>query len=390
MQIFRSAQRANLNIYALDPGNYWPSSGYSAAPIEGGGSPSFLQTLAENTGGRALLRTHQFDAFVNDVFAENGSYYLLGYASASRKPASQLRTLDVRVNRPGLQVRARNGYYPSAPGSGRSANRPVAGLPSDFAALHGVLGDVLPKADLPLRATTAVVARPGSREASVIVQLSVREPSPPAGREVMDTLSIAITAADSVGRIRPFTMEAEVRVRPAGTAELPFDIVAEMRLPPGRHRVRAAATSRRMGTSGSIFLDVDVPNFQNAPLALSGLVIHADPAWTAVGSRRAVLSILPLVPTTRRDFTAADRVTAFLRVYRSGRDLSVPVTLTTTILDGAGAQVGEAVQTIGAVQASDISIDLGRFALGPGPHLLTVEARAGRDTVRRQLTFTRH
>ena len=163
-----------------------------------------------------------------------------------------------------------------------------------------------------------------------------------------------------------------------------------MRLPPGRHRLRAAATSRRLGTSGSVFVDVDVPDFQNAPLALSGLVVHADPAWTAVGSRRAVLSILPLVPTTRRDFTATDRVTALLRVYRSGRDLSVLVTLTTTVLDGKGVQVGEAVQTVGAVQASDISIDLGRFPLGPGPHLLTVEARAGRDTVRRQLTFTRH
>jgi VWFA-related protein len=400
VRVIRNSQRANVNIYGLHPGNYWASSGVDAEirdltePVrltqKSDGGDSYLQTLAENTGGRALLRTHEFDEFVNDVFIENGSYYLLGYVSTSSKPADQLRRLDVRVNRPGMQVRARNGYYPPDPVSGRSADRRLAGLPPDFAALHGVLGDVLPKADLPLRATTAVVARPGSREASVIVQLGVREPSPPAGQQVLDTLSIAITASDSVGRVRPFTMEAEVRVRPAGASDLPFDVVAEMRLPPGRHRLRAAATSRRLGTSGSVFLDVDVPNFQSAPLALSGLVIHADPAWTAVGSRRAVLSILPLVPTTRRDFSAADRVTAFVRVYRSGRDLSVPVTLTTTVLDGNGAQVGEAVQTVGPVRTTDISIDLGRFALGPGPHLLTVEARAGRDEARRQMTFTRH
>jgi hypothetical protein len=112
----------------------------------------------------------------------------------------------------------------------------------------------------------------------------VRESSPPAGREVIDTLSIAITAADSVGRIRLHTMEAEVRLRPNAAAELPFDVVAEMRLPPGRHRLRAAATSRRLGTSGSVFVDVDVPNFQSTPLALSSLVVHADPAWTVVGS----------------------------------------------------------------------------------------------------------
>jgi hypothetical protein len=287
-------------------------------------------------------------------------------------------------------VRARNGYFPpDRPDAERKGERQL-NLPEDFAKLHGALGGVLPKTDLPLRATTAVWARPGQREASVIVQLGVKEPSPPVGREVIDTLSIAITATDSVGRIRPHTMEAEVRLQPHAAAELPFDVVAEMRLPSGHHRLRAAVASRRLGTSGSIFVDVDVPNFQNAPLALSSLVLHAEPAWTAVGSRRAVASILPIVPTTRRDFTAVDRVQVFFQVYRTGRDLSFPVTLTTTVLDSAGSQAREAVQTIAPARSADVSIDFGGFALGAGPHLLTVEARAGREMARRQLTFTRH
>ena len=87
---------------------------------------------------------------------------------------------------------------------------------------------------------------------------------------------------------------------------------------PERYSLRMAAKGAATGESGSVFYDLDVPDFSQEPFSLSGLILSAA-TGPPTKPHDPLASMLPLVPTTRRGFTLADQVTAFLRVDQGER-----------------------------------------------------------------------
>jgi Ca-activated chloride channel family protein len=89
----RAAARANVSVYVIDP--------------EGltGGRPDDARTFAEETGGEAFVNSNLFDRAADQIWAEAGHYYLLGYEPPPSNAKSH--AIEVRVNRPGMHVRAR-------------------------------------------------------------------------------------------------------------------------------------------------------------------------------------------------------------------------------------------------------------------------------------------
>ena len=75
-----------------------------------------LRTLAQDTGGRAFFPTRIAD--LTDVYAqiadELASQYTIGYTSANPKRDGAWRRVAVRVSRPNVTARAKNGYYAPA------------------------------------------------------------------------------------------------------------------------------------------------------------------------------------------------------------------------------------------------------------------------------------
>jgi VWFA-related protein len=85
--------RANASMYSLEP------NGGSRRNAMTGGS------IAEATGGEAFINTTDLARPIDIIRRDTGSYYLLGYWPAgSDKP---LHSIEVKVNRRGLRVRAR-------------------------------------------------------------------------------------------------------------------------------------------------------------------------------------------------------------------------------------------------------------------------------------------
>ena len=80
---------------------------------------SFLRTIADETGGRAILGHNNLAEPFAQIARDNGSYYLLGFRP--RTPAGRtFRELRVRVKRDDVRVFARQGYGEPG-GSGRNA-----------------------------------------------------------------------------------------------------------------------------------------------------------------------------------------------------------------------------------------------------------------------------
>src|SRR5262249_15436664 len=70
-----------------------------------------LVTLASDTGGKAFLDSNDFSGVYTKVIADTSAYYLLGYSSTNPARDGRFRRIKVKLNKPGLKVEHRNGYY---------------------------------------------------------------------------------------------------------------------------------------------------------------------------------------------------------------------------------------------------------------------------------------
>jgi Ca-activated chloride channel family protein len=73
-----------------------------------------LTQLATETGGRSFFidRVAQLSAIYHDIETELRSQYLLAYQSSKQGNDGKFRTVEVRLDRPGLDARTVPGYYP--------------------------------------------------------------------------------------------------------------------------------------------------------------------------------------------------------------------------------------------------------------------------------------
>ncbi len=115
-EITRAANRANATLYTVDPrglvgttdaGQQIDQDEWTTHIQKTQGS---MRTLAENTGGFALLNANDFGPGLKRVDAETSDYYVLGFYSSNRDSAKRVRELEVKVRRPGVTVSSRRFY----------------------------------------------------------------------------------------------------------------------------------------------------------------------------------------------------------------------------------------------------------------------------------------
>jgi hypothetical protein len=259
--------------------------------------------------------------------------------------------------------------------------------------LSTAIAGLLPAADVPLEITLAPFATADRKSATVAVVLGVREPPPESAtsERVTQTVDLQTSVFTIEGAARGSSRQtAKVVLRPGATGQLHYELLAHVDLKPGRYTLRVAASSQSSQKTGSVYADLDVPDFE-APLALSGVVLSKTPA-VASAPKDALARILPIVPTSERQFLSSDRITVFARIYTNGKSVD-PVRLTTRIRDARDRivvdQPGEiATAAFGAsTHAADYRFALPIDTLGPGPHVLTIESSLGRERVERSVVF---
>ena len=70
-----------------------------------------LATFAAMTGGTNCFNTNELVNCFRKASKDTESYYMVGYYRNSKNNKPGWRPLDVKITRPGLQIRARNGYW---------------------------------------------------------------------------------------------------------------------------------------------------------------------------------------------------------------------------------------------------------------------------------------
>jgi VWFA-related protein len=70
-----------------------------------------LDTMADQTGGKAFYNTNGLKEAIARIVSNGSSYYTLAYPTTNKTWNGQLRHIKVSVDRPGVQLQYRHGYY---------------------------------------------------------------------------------------------------------------------------------------------------------------------------------------------------------------------------------------------------------------------------------------
>jgi VWFA-related protein len=111
-----SANRANASIYTIDPrglqgvvgaDRYLDQSEWRTYIQK---TTSSLRYVAEETGGFPIVNTNDFASELKKVDNETSDYYVLGFYSSNPDSTKRTRTLEVKVDRPNINVASRREY----------------------------------------------------------------------------------------------------------------------------------------------------------------------------------------------------------------------------------------------------------------------------------------
>jgi len=114
------ADRSGVSVYTISTNNDWVTvdeNTETSHKYEYTAGDNVLRELADETGGRSFFpfRIDDLAQSFLDIGNELRSQYLIGYSPPYKEADGQFHHVDLRVERKGLIVRSRKGYFATAP-----------------------------------------------------------------------------------------------------------------------------------------------------------------------------------------------------------------------------------------------------------------------------------
>jgi VWFA-related protein len=396
-----AATRANVSFYAVDPRGL---GGLSQEAIEIAALPDdpsiisptalhqellqsqdSLRTISNETGGFAAVNRNDFSTTFARIVSENSSYYVLGYTSTDTRRDGRFRKIDIRVSRPGLEVRARKGYV--AP-KGRPASRTSVNEDTS-AQLSAAMQSPVPISALGISVFAAPLKGSGNK-ASLLLAVEVDGAKLRFTQKdgvFADDVEVAVLAVDDRGEIRDGGRDLlNLRLRPETHALVSRSgtrILRRLEVPPGRYQLRVGVRDGGSGAVGSVLSDLDVPDFSKAALSMSGLLLTSASAnrIPTANPDPDFSKVMPGPPVTLREFPQNDVLAVFAEVYDNLTKTPHRVSIKTTVLSDTGTVVfaaegerrNDELKGASGGYGHTTTIPLKGFA--PGRYVLRVEAR---------------
>jgi hypothetical protein len=158
-------------------------------------------------------------------------------------------------------------------------------------------------------------------------------------------------------------------------------LTRRLEVPPGRYQIRVAARESNGAAVGAVSLDVDVPDFSKAPLAMSGLALASVFASRTVTANpdAGFKDVLPGPATSLRTFPRGDTLSLFAEVH-DNQKIAHRVAIRTTVTGESGQitfsasdeRLSEDLGGKGGAFGHTVTIPLAEMA--PGRYVLRVEA----------------
>ncbi|HKV91497.1 MAG TPA: VWA domain-containing protein [Candidatus Angelobacter sp.] len=332
-----TAIKANVAIYTTDargleaepPGGSASTASlrgtamYSGTAVESRLDANFasqetLTTLSGDTGGKAFLDTNDLGQVFDRVQRDTSVYYVLGYRSSNPLRDGKYRHIQVKLNRPGLNLEFRKGYY--APKDYQHFN-----AEDKEQQMTDELASDLPNTDVAVY-MAASYFRMDDRRFYVPVSLVVpgsQIPFVKGGDKDKATLDIIGEVLDElkrpVGSVREtvkLSLDASQEVRRKNVQySTGFLLVA------GKYHFKFVVRENQSGRLGSFESDFAVPDIKKAPLKMSSVVLASQrQPYTKKTQNPLVRDGNELVPNIAHVFTPDQHLYFFYEVYDPTKD----------------------------------------------------------------------
>lgn len=335
------ANRSNATFYTMDPRGLVAASGAGYDALRG--RQESLQNLAAGTDGFAVLNSNDLDKGLRRIADDLSFYYLLGYHSTNSKLDGKHRTIRVRVKRPGVDVRARQGYRAATEAEIAAATPPGSAAPpgaAPVAEAMGVLARARPDARLRVRAAAVGPTFGLFTHVWVAGEVHTQGATDPWLKGA--TADVEVTTAGARGVARAHLS--------AGGRTFLVPVKLDKQMPPAAVNVRVRLT----GDDPAAGRLVDDLHLDEA--GQQALLFRRGPS---TGNRvlPAANAVFSRAERIRVDVPAAGAATARV-LDRSGKALPVPVTVGERIDDLTGLRWSTAELSLAPLAPADYAIEV--------------------------------
>jgi VWFA-related protein len=360
--VWDACNRNNTAIYAVDPrglavGGFDITSNVSVRTSQAylNASLDTLRELAANTDGRAIVNRNDLAAGMKQIVRDASAYYLVGYNSTAPTDG-KFHSIRVRVKRPGVQVRHRQGYWSY---SAEDVKRAVAGpKPGPPAEVTRALATLTPLNNR--RYIRTWIGNDKTEDGQTRLTL-LWEPMPATpGTKRDEPRRVTVLATSASGDIVYRGRVPNELAAPGNGGIVRFPV------PPGKLDLRLTIEGDGTGTLDTEDRDLVIPDPSAPEVTLS-----TPKVWFARNAREfaSLTDGAPPAPAATREFRRTDRLLIRLDAYAPA---NAPTTVTAQLLNQQGTKMMDIPVTAPTDSAPTYSIDLALASLAPGQYLLEI------------------
>jgi VWFA-related protein len=288
--------RANMSIYSVDArgleaisplgdastGSLRGTSGYNGAALQNNLDSNFntqevMATLSSDTGGKAFFDSNDFSPAFQRIQQDTSAYYVIGFRSTDTLRDGRYRRLTIKINRPGVKLEYRPGYY--APADYKHANKDERErqlqeqLSSDLAAtdvevylqayyFRSDTGNGAPRFYVPVSlivpGSQIPFVKGGDRsKATLDIIGELKNTAGQDMAEIRQTVKLAIDDSQQVSRKN-------------------IQYTTGFTLPLGKYHLKFVVRENQTGRMGSFETDINLPDLKRFPLKLSSVVLSSQ------------------------------------------------------------------------------------------------------------------
>lgn len=363
-EIFGTANKNNVALYMVDPRglpgfefDINENVGFQVDQQYLTATQDSLRVLAENTDGRAIINRNDIGAGMQQITRDSSGYYLISYTSSQAPTDGKFHEIKVRVKRPGVQVRARKGYWaytPEAAARATAPSKPAVPKPVENAIAAAVA-----------RPSKAAVVRTwlgttrgdnGKTKVTFVWEPIPRTPGDPVRGDAPARVSLMAVGNDGApyyrGKVEPTAAKAPGRVS--------FDA------PPGKMQLRVSVEGESSDVLDTEMRELTVPDLTGTQPTLG------TPSVFRARTQRDFVQLKAEpdpVPVASREFSRTEHI--FVRVSAYGPGGTAP-TLQVHLLNRAGQSMSELPATPDS-RPGEEQIEVPLAGLAPGEYVLEIK-----------------
>jgi VWFA-related protein len=100
----------------------------SSASAAAANSHSTMNSIADQTGGKAYYNTNNIEKAIRDSMDDGSTYYTLGYYPENKSWDGRFRRIAIKVNRPGTKLHYRQGFFAVEPNGYEKRDPKIQGI----------------------------------------------------------------------------------------------------------------------------------------------------------------------------------------------------------------------------------------------------------------------